>query len=198
MGCLYAGLMMTDQGIKVIEFNARFGDPETQVVLPRLQTDFLDVLEACVDGRLDTIELDWNPKACVAVVMASGGYPEQYETGFSITGLDRLDDGIRVFHAGTAARRIPSSKGIERFLPFDLPSPGVDALLSGDIVTSGGRVLTVVGMGDTLEEARRGVYANVARIEFEDAQYRTDIAAPETMRPPESSAMRDIALPPGR
>lgn len=198
VGCLYAGLMMTNQGIKVIEFNARFGDPEAQVVLPRLQTDFLDLLEACVDGRLGTMELDWDPKACVGVVMASGGYPEKYETGFSITGLDQLDDGIRVFHAGTAARPLASNKGLERLFALGLPSPGVDALLSGDVVTSGGRVLTVVGMGDTLEEARQRVYANVGRIEFEDAQYRTDIGAPETMRPPESRMVSDIALPPGR
>ena len=198
LGCLYAGLMMTDQGIKVIEFNARFGDPEAQVVLPRLQTDLLDILEACIDGRLGEIELKWDPSACIGVVMASGGYPEKYETGFSITGLDQLDDGIRVFHAGTAARPLPSNKGLDRLFAVGLPSPGVNALLSGDIVTSGGRVLTVVGMGDTLEEARQRVYANVARIQFEDAQYRTDIGAPETMRPPQSGTVPEIALQPGR
>jgi len=197
VGCLYAGLMVTDQGVKVVEFNARFGDPETQVVLPRLQTDLVDVLEACIDGRLSQIDLQWDPRPCVGVVVASGGYPELYQTGFPITGLDAMEDGIRVFHAGTAMRPLTANRGLRRLWATDLPSPGVDVLLSGDVVTAGGRVLTVVAMGDTVEEARLRAYNNVARVEFTGAQYRRDIASPETMHPPAPGTAPQAALPPG-
>ena len=103
VGVLYAGLIITPTGMKVLEFNCRFGDPETQVILPRLKTDLLDIMMACTDGRLNTINIEWSDDACVAVVMASGGYPEAFTTGRSVSGLDhRMDDGVQVFHAGTA------------------------------------------------------------------------------------------------
>ena len=127
-GVLYAGLMLTDTGPKVLEFNARFGDPETQVMLPRLKTDLVDIMLAVIDGKLGKMNIEWSPDPCVGVVMASGGYPGRYQTGFPITGLDKLDKGIFVFHAGTA--------------------------LKGGVVTSGGRVLTVAANGKTIAEAR--------------------------------------------
>ena len=151
-GVLYGGLMITNNGPKVLEFNARFGDPETQVVLPRLKTDLVDIIQAVVDNNLDRINIEWSDDACVGVVMASAGYPGSYQTGFPISGLNDLDEDIMVFHAGTKA--------------------GTD----GQIVTSGGRVLTVVASGKTLSEAREKVYANVPRIHFEGCHYRKDIA----------------------
>jgi len=151
-GVLYGGLMVTDEGPKVLEFNARFGDPETQVVLPRLKTDLVDILLAATDSRLDQIKVEWSDEACVGVVMASGGYPEGYQTGFPIRGLDSLDEDILVFHAGTRLNQ------------------------SGEIVTSGGRVLTVAATGKTLAEARQKVYSNLKRIEFEGCHFRKDIA----------------------
>jgi len=150
-GVLYAGLIDTPQGIKVLEFNARFGDPECQVIIPRLKTDLLDIMLAVVGGRLDRVKIEWSHEACVGVVMASAGYPGSYKTGFPITGLNRLDEDILVFHAGTAKKE--------------------------GIVTSGGRVLTVVAQGATLDEARARVYANLPRIHFEGCHYRRDIAA---------------------
>ena len=152
-GVLYGGLMITDEGPKVIEFNARFGDPEAQVTLPRLKTDLVDISLAVINGNLDQIDVEWSDDACVGVVMASGGYPGSYETGFPITGWDKLDEGIMVFHAGT---RIGSEPG--------------------QVLTNGGRVLTVVAMGSTLAEAREKVYANISRIHFEGCYYRKDIA----------------------
>ena len=199
VGVLYAGLMLTDRGLRVLEFNCRLGDPEAQVVLPRLKTDLLDVMEACVDGRLSGVELEWDARPCVGVVMASGGYPERYQTGFPITGLDTMDDGVRVFHAGTASRPIQANSGLRRLWATDLPSPGVDALLSGDVVTDGGRVLTVVALGDTVEESRNRAYANVARIRFQDAQYRTDIGAHGSIPPIPEPRTADVVqgvLPP--
>ena len=151
-GVLYGGLMLTDEGPKVIEFNARFGDPEAQVTLPRLKTDLLDILLAVINGKLDQIDIECSEDACVGVVMASAGYPGSYKTGFPITGLDNLDKGILVFHAGTKT------------------SP------NGEVVTSGGRALTVVAMGKTLAQAREKVYANICRIHFEGCHYRKDIA----------------------
>jgi phosphoribosylamine--glycine ligase len=150
-GVLYAGLMLTAAGPKVLEFNCRFGDPETQAQLPRLKTDLLDVLEAAVDGRLDRIELQWDQRHALCVVMASGGYPEKYKTGLPITGLPDDDrDDLAVFHAGTKRE--------------------------GDaIVTSGGRVLGVTAMGDTLADARRKTYEAVEQIHFEGAHYRRDL-----------------------
>ncbi len=152
-GVLYAGLMITASGIKVLEFNARFGDPETQVMLPRLKTDLVDIMLAVTDGQLGRMKIEWSPDPCVGVVMASGGYPGQYQTGFPVTGLDHLEDGIMVFHAGTAIR--------------------------GGVVTSGGRVLTVAAGGPSIAAARSRVYANIPRIQFEGCHYRRDIAARE-------------------
>ena len=150
-GVLYGGLMVTSDEPKVLEFNARFGDPETQVTLPRLKTDLVDVMLAIVNNSLDEISVQWSDDACVGVVMASAGYPGSYKTGLPITGLSDLDKDILVFHAGTKTD-------------------------SGQILTSGGRVLTVVAMGKTVTQAREKVYANIARIRFEGCHYRTDVA----------------------
>ena len=152
-GVLYAGLMITAAGIKVLEFNARFGDPETQVMLPRLKTDLVEIMLAVIDGKLGKMNIEWSQDPCVGVVMASGGYPGKYQTGFPITGLDKLDKGIMVFHAGTA--------------------------LKGGVVTNGGRVLTVAANGKSIGEARSKIYANISRIQFEGCHYRKDIAARE-------------------
>jgi len=152
VGTLYGGLMITNNLPEVIEFNARLGDPETQVVLPRLKTDLLDVIMAVLDKKLDTITLEWHEEACVGVVIASGGYPGKYETGLPISGLDELDKDIMVFHAGTKT------------------GP------KGEILTSGGRVLTVAALGKNLAEARQKVYNNIGRIRFDGCYYRKDIA----------------------
>ena len=151
-GVLYGGLMVTPDGPKVLEFNARFGDPETQVMLPLLKTDLVDIILAVINGDLDQIKVEWSEDACVGVVMASGGYPGSYKTGFLITGLDNLDRDILVFHAGT---RLDSG--------------------TGQVLTNGGRVLTVVATGKTLSEARGKVYNNIHRIQFEGCHYRRDI-----------------------
>ena len=155
-GVLYVGLMVTQHGPKVLEFNARFGDPEAQVTIPRLKTDLADILLAVIDGNLDHINIEWNDDACTGVVMASAGYPGSYKTGFPIAGLDRLDGDIMVFHAGTTMEKE-----------------------SGQIFTSGGRVLTVAATGKTLAEARAKAYLNLPRIHFEGCHYRKDIAARE-------------------
>jgi len=151
-GIIFFGLMLTPQGIKVLEYNARFGDPEAQVVLPKLKTDLFDVLEAAIDGRLDEIELEWDSRPTVCVVMASGGYPIAYEKGYTITGLElqKKKDDVVVFHAGT-------NKEDDR------------------VVTSGGRVLGVTAFGESMKDARKTAYDAVAEIEFEHKQYRTDI-----------------------
>ena len=148
---LYGGLMIADSQPKVLEFNARFGDPETQVTLPLLQTDLVDIMLAVNDNKLDKLKVEWSRDACVGVVMASGGYPGSYKTGFAISGLGDVDKDIMVFHAGTR-------------------------LEEGKIVTSGGRVLTVVARGKSLAEAREKVYNNITRINFEGCHYRKDIA----------------------
>jgi len=151
-GILYAGLMLTAAGPKVLEFNCRFGDPETQAVLPRLRSDLVEALEAClVPGGLAGVALDWAPDWAVTVVMASAGYPASARKGDVITGLAEAE-GVEITHAGTAAR-------------------------DGRLVTAGGRVLNVTGLGPTLEEARGRAYAAVERIHFDGAQYRSDIAA---------------------
>lgn len=151
-GVLYAGLMITEAGPKVIEFNCRFGDPETQVVLPRLESDLLDIFLATVQGELDQLEIRWKSDAAVCVIMASGGYPGSYEKGKEIRGLDRVDDEqVVVFHAGT--RRVDS----------------------GAIVTDGGRVLGVTALAPDLSQARDKAYAAVEKIEFDGAHYRKDI-----------------------
>ena len=155
-GVLYGGLMITSEGPKVIEFNARLGDPETQVVLPLLETDLIEIILAVIDGELDRMKVELNDGACVGVAMASGGYPGSYQTGYPITGLDDLDEDVLVFHAGTK-------------LTDD-----------GHVITSGGRVLTVVADGETLTEARGKVYSNMPRIHFEGVHYRRDIAVIES------------------
>jgi len=152
-GILYGGLMVDDEGPRVLEFNARFGDPEAQVTLPLLKTDLIDIILAVINGKLGEIDVECSNDACVGVVMASAGYPGGYKTGFPITGLDRLDRDITVFHAGTRVG----------------PEPG-------QVLTSGGRVLTVVATGRTIAEAREKVYDNIPRIHFEGCHYRRDIA----------------------
>lgn len=151
-GVLYAGLMVTEKGLKVIEFNARFGDPETQVVLPRLETDLVNILLACVNHELDEIKIQWNDQAVVTVVLASPGYPGSYPVGNVISGLDnvRKMDDIMVFHAGTAFR-------------------------SGILKTIGGRVLTVTGIGNDLEQAQDQAYHGIHYIDFYGVHYRKDI-----------------------
>ena len=152
-GVLYGGLMITSEGPKVLEFNARFGDPESQVTLPLLKSDLVDILLAVISGNLDQINVEWSQNACVGVVMASAGYPGGYQTGFPITGLDSLDKDILVFHAGTKIGSNPE-----------------------EVLTNGGRVLTVVATGKTITEAREKVYNNISRIHFEGCHYRQDIA----------------------
>lgn len=153
-GILYPGLMLTRNGPKVLEFNARFGDPETQIYLTRLENDLLELLEACVEGTLDRIELKWRPGASICVVMASGGYPGSYQKGCPIDGLEEAAgiEGVQVFHAGTAS-------------------------VEGRVVTSGGRVLGVTSVGPDLQSARDTAYRGVERIRFEGAHYRRDIGA---------------------
>lgn len=152
-GVLYGGLMVTNNGPKVLEFNARFGDPEAQVTLPLLKTDLVDIILAVISGNLNQINVEWSQDACVGVVMASAGYPGSYKTGFPISGLDKLDQDILVFHAGTKIGAEPR-----------------------EVLTSGGRVLTVVATGRTMAEAREKVYSNLPRIHFEGCHYRKDIA----------------------
>ena len=152
-GLLYPGIMVTADGPQVLEFNCRFGDPETQALLPRMKSDLLEVLWAVAENRLHEVEVEWSDDACVGVVLASGGYPGQYETGFPIEGLDDLDADVLIFHAGT--RR------------------GDD----GRLVTAGGRILTVAATGRTMAEAREKAYRNVERIRFQGVHYRRDIGA---------------------
>ena len=152
-GVLYFGLMLTQDGPKVLEYNTRFGDPETQVVLPRMKTDIVDVMDACIDGTLDQIDLEFYDNAAVCVVLASGGYPQSYEKGKVITGLERFDnaDGYYCFHAGTK---------------FDD---------NGNVVTSGGRVLGVTAVGPTLKEAGAAAYEAAGWIHFDGQYMRHDI-----------------------
>jgi len=152
-GVLYGGLMVSQDGPKVLEFNARFGDPEAQVTLPLLKTDLVDIMLAVINGSLNQMNIEWSQDACVGVVMASSGYPGSYKTGFPITGLNDLDKDIVVFHAGTKI-------GSER----------------GQVLTNGGRVLTVVATGKTIAEARERAYDNISRIHFDGCHYRKDIA----------------------
>jgi len=151
-GVLYAGLMITSDGPKVLEFNARFGDPETQVILPLLKTDLVEIMQAVIHDDLAGIDIEWGKEACAGVVLASEGYPESYRKGFPISGLDSVDSDILVFHAGT----------------------GIDG--NGQVINSGGRVLTVAGKGDSYATAREKVYENISRIHFEGSWYRRDIA----------------------
>ena len=150
-GCLYFGLMITPKGPKVIEYNCRFGDPETQVVLPRLKTDIIDIFEAIDNETLSDLDVEWSDDACACVIMASGGYPKSYPKGIEITGLSNGQlDGVTVYHAGTK-------------------------LQGNKLVTSGGRVLGVTALGDTLENALKKSYDAVEKIHFEGAHYRRDI-----------------------
>lgn len=151
-GVLYIGLMLTEDGPRVLEYNARFGDPETQVVLPRLKTDLVDIFEAVIDERLDKISIEWDDSACVCVIMASGGYPGHYKKGYEITGLESIgkDSDIMVFHAGTKQE-------------------------NGRFFTNGGRVLGVTALGTDMKSARDKAYRAVSGIHFTDVHYRKDI-----------------------
>ena len=153
-GVLYAGLMVTKDGPKVLEFNCRFGDPETQVILPRIEGDLIPALQACIDGTLNASLVKYKDEACVCVVMAAGGYPGEYQKGKEIRGL-KAAAGVRdavVFHAGTVE-------------------------VGGKVVTSGGRVLGVTALGKTLKEAVAGAYEAVGKISYDGAMFRRDIAA---------------------
>src|SRR5438876_813776 len=152
-GLLYPGLMITGEGLRVLEFNCRFGDPETQALLPRMKSDLVPLLEATIDGNLSKCTIEWDTRAAVTVVLASGGYPGKYETGKTISGLNdaaKLED-VQIFHAGTKRAQ-------------------------GEIRTAGGRVLAVTALGSTLEAARARAYDAVSRIHFENCHYRRDIA----------------------
>ncbi len=152
-GCLYGGFMLTPEGPKVLEFNARFGDPETQVILPRLENDLVEVMLACAEQRLDEVELSWRDSWAVAVVLTSAGYPGSYEKGKVITGVEDAEamEGVTVYHAGTAVRE------------------------DGELVTSGGRVLAVTALGETFEAARDLDYEACGKIDFEGKTLRRDI-----------------------
>lgn len=152
-GILYAGLMITEEGPKVIEFNCRFGDPEAQAVIPRLATDFIKPILACCDGTLDKVKLRWSRNSCVCVVMASGGYPGTYTKGHAVSGLDKVErmENMIVFHAGTRQEE------------------------DGSIITSGGRVLGITALGPNIKDTIRIAYKGVRKVEFKDAYYRTDI-----------------------
>lgn len=150
-GVLFIGLMVSDNTAKVLEYNVRMGDPETEVVLPRLQSDLLEIMLKTADGTLEKDDLIWSDKKSVTVILASGGYPEDYEKGKIITGLNDVDDNIIVFHAGTAKK-------------------------GDDIVTNGGRVLAITCLDDSIEKARESIYNNIPKIKFDKMQYRTDIA----------------------
>ena len=149
-GIIFFGLMLTKNGVKVLEYNARFGDPEAQSVLMLLKNDLLSVMDACIDGTLDQITLEFENKSAVCVVMASGGYPVQYKKGLPISGLDQVDGDVVVFHAGTKQDE-------------------------NGFVTNGGRVLGVTAMGKDIPEARQKAYANVEKIRFDQGFYRKDI-----------------------
>lgn len=150
-GVLFIGLMINNNEAKVLEYNTRFGDPETEVVLPRLKSDLADVMLKCIEGNLTEEDLHWYDEKCATVVLASGGYPEGYEKGREITGLNDVDGDIVIFHGGTIIK-------------------------DGKILTDGGRVLAVTATGKTLNEAREKIYRNIPRIHFDKMQFRTDIA----------------------
>lgn len=149
-GILFIGLMITDDGPKVLEYNVRFGDPETQSVLLRLETDLIEIIEAILENRLNEIEIKYNEKNAVCVMLTSGGYPESYEKGKVITGLDKVDEDIVIFHSGTK-------------------------IINNKLVTNGGRVIGISAKGNSLEEASKKVYENIEKIKFEGMHYRTDI-----------------------
>jgi phosphoribosylamine--glycine ligase len=152
-GLLYPGLMITADGARVLEFNCRFGDPETQVILPRMKSDLLPLLEATIDERIGNCSIEWDQRPAVSVVLASGGYPNKYETGKIISGLDAAAklESVQIFHAGTSR-------------------------VGDELVTAGGRVLAVTALGPTVEAARARAYDAVSRIHFENCHYRRDVA----------------------
>lgn len=154
VGVLYGQLMLTNDGPRIVEFNVRLGDPEAQLILPRLQVDLVAVFQAAVAGRLPDLDVTWDPAATCGVVVASGGYPGSYATGLPIAGLDALDDDVLLFHAGTD-------------------------LVDGSVVTAGGRVLITVGRAANVPKARTRAYDNISRVSFKDSFYRSDIAARE-------------------
>lgn len=157
VGVLYAGLMLTKDGPKVLEFNARLGDPETQVILPRLNSDLLTLFTAASEQRLAGTRIDWKSEAACGVVLASAGYPDQYQTGFPISGLDQLPPDILAFHAGTRLAE------------------------NGQLLTSGGRVMTLAALGQSVTAARARVYEQIDRVQFQGRRYRRDIAAREEL-----------------
>lgn len=151
-GLLFPGLMITAEGPRVLEFNCRFGDPETQVILPRLKSDLLPLLEATIDGKLDGATIEWDERAAVTVVLASGGYPGKYDIGKRISGLDTAGaENVQIFHAGTRSE-------------------------NGSVLTAGGRVLAVTALGDTVSAARELAYEAASQIHFDGCHYRRDIA----------------------
>ncbi len=154
-GVLYGGLMLPPDGVKALEYNVRFGDPETQCLMPLLDTDFLDIIEAVIECRLDKMQIQWKSQSVVCVIAASGGYPGKYETGLPISGIKEANSipGVTVFHAGTS---------------FDA---------EGRVVTAGGRVLAITGVANTIAEARDLAYKGVECIKFDNMHYRTDIGA---------------------
>ncbi len=149
-GIIFIGLMITKNGPKVLEYNVRFGDPETQVVLPRLETDLIKIFEHIVDEKLNDIDIKWSKNHAVCVILASGGYPDKYKKGIAIEGLDNIDNDLLVFHSGTAEEE-------------------------NKIVTNGGRVIGVVGIGKNTIDARKKVYENIDKIQFNESFYRKDI-----------------------
>ena len=149
-GILFIGLMIVDDEPKVLEFNVRFGDPETEVVLPRLNSNIVEILEKTIDGTLDKSDLQWTDEACVTVVSTSKGYPNKYEKGHKITGMDKLDKDIILFHNGTK-------------------------IVGEDLLTNGGRVLSITSLGSNINEARQNIYSNIEKIKFEGMYYRNDI-----------------------
>lgn len=148
-GILFIGLMITNKGVKVLEFNVRFGDPEAEVVLPRLESDILDIILKTIDGTIEREDLKWNPKPCICTVLASGGYPHNCESGKAIFGLSKIEKDILAFHAGT--------KKLEY------------------TITKGGRVIALSTLADSLAEGRKRLYENIGKIYFDGMQYRTDI-----------------------
>jgi phosphoribosylamine--glycine ligase len=172
VGILYAGLMLTPQGPRVLEFNCRFGDPETQVILPLLESDLLDVVNACIDGALDRITVAWRNDAAVTIVMASEGYPDEYRTGLEIFGIEEAEStGCTVYHAGTR-------------------------LKDNRLITVGGRVLSVTATGHAVDQAARRAYNGVKRIRFAGAHYRRDIGG--TFTPPPRKPARPKSQPTNR
>ncbi len=166
-GVLYAGIMITEQGPQVLEFNVRFGDPETQVVLPRLKNDVIDVIDAVIDGRLDRVKLDWDTRASVCIVLASGGYPGTYEKGKEISGIDEVEEteDVMVFHAGTKLDPPQADRGGGKMQDESHPS----------LLTDGGRVLGITALGKDLRSAIDRAYKAVGKVRFEGMHFRKDI-----------------------